>query len=125
MFVFRLFSLLIKSDDVCVLSVIGTAAVINHQFTTNGEKGKRQTVALLPSTTGPLTTITPLMTTKEIPNEKNDTEPKNGDVKESTTTACNQNASNQTPTGCELCHITYNKHTLPVNGKMKKCAVCK
>lgn len=31
----------------------------------------------------------------------------------------------QIPTGCFLCHIPHSKFTLPVNGKMKKCAVCK
>lgn len=31
----------------------------------------------------------------------------------------------QIPSGCYLCHIPHSKLTLPVNGKMKKCAVCK
>lgn len=31
----------------------------------------------------------------------------------------------QVPTGCFLCHIPHSKLILPVNGKMKKCSVCK
>lgn len=31
----------------------------------------------------------------------------------------------QQPSGCYLCHIPHSKLTLPVNGKMRKCAICK
>lgn len=100
----------------CVLSVIGTAAVINHQFTTS-ETGKGQTVALIhPSSLKE-------SAEKDIINEMKQL---NVNETEKFENILNQNHSNShTPTGCSLCHITYNKLSLPVNGKMKKCAVCK
>lgn len=37
----------------------------------------------------------------------------------------NDSIGSQIPSGCSLCHIPYSKIALPVNGKMRKCAVCK
>lgn len=105
----------------CVLSVIGTAAIINHQFTTS-EANKGQAVALIP---------TPKEVDKDIAKDlKNlNVNKKNGELDKSESEAAlnnnNQNSTNQIPLGCSLCHIPYSKLALPVNGKMKKCYVCR
>lgn len=105
------------SDDVCVLSAIGTAAVINHQFVTS-EAHKSQTVALIPSST-PKDTDRDVM--KDMKNMTLNAQKINeNDARNSDADFCSQ-----IPTGCTLCHIPHSKLPLPVNGKMKKCAVCK
>lgn len=101
-----------------MLSVIGTAAVINHQFTTS-ETGKGQTVALLPPSAA-----------KDLAEKDSTKEMRQCSVNEAdkldNNSIANQNNGNvQTSTGCSLCHVTYTKLSLPVNGKMRKCAVCK
>lgn len=94
-------------DDVCVLSVIGTAAIINPQFTMI-EVSKTQT-----------------MTPKE-----NDLPREMRNMSFYPTKLCDsdRNGDNNMPnipSGCSLCHIPHNKIGLPVSGKMKKCAICK
>lgn len=89
------------SDDVCVLSAIGTAAVINTQFTMY-ETNK-------PDTDRENSKDSKRMSFCSQKGFDSDTETVIGQV----------------PTGCSLCHIPHSKFTLPVNGKMKKCAVCK
>lgn len=100
-------------DDVCVLSAIGTAAIINPQFTMS-EGGKPQSAALIPATT-PKDSERDLL--KEL-KHLNVGPQKAAEFDSEATSA-------QIPTGCFLCHIPHSKLTLPVSGKMKKCAVCK
>lgn len=104
----------IFSDDVCVLSAIGTAAIINPQFTMiEGGKSQSTTAAAVPATPkdGDRDLLKDLKHMNVGPQKVIEAEP---DI----------NAA-QIPTGCFLCHIPHSKLTLPVSGKMKKCAVCK
>lgn len=106
--------ILIFSDDVCVLSAIGTAAIINPQFTMiEGGKSQSTTAAAVPATPkdGDRDLLKDFKHMNVGPQKVIEAEP---DI----------NAA-QIPTGCFLCHIPHSKLTLPVSGKMKKCAVCK
>lgn len=111
------------SDDVCVLSVIGTSAIINHQFTAS-EANKAQSV-------GPKDTLAGIGADIELSKDLKQmhVSQKNGgdsvaiDAETATHNVINLPAA--TPTGCSLCHIPYSKLALPVNGKMRKCSVCK
>lgn len=100
---------MIYSDDVCVLSAIGTAALINQQFTMS--EGSRN-ASITPRDHDNRDVLKDFKQTS-IGSQKvivdSDTETNNAQI----------------PSGCYLCHIPHSKLTLPVNGKMKKCAVCK
>lgn len=98
-------------DDVCVLSAIGTAAIINPQFTMS-EANKVTTV---PVTSRDNDMVKDVRNMNMGPQNVIEAD-KNGD---------NDGNAVQIPIGCSLCHIPQNKIGLPVNGKMKKCAVCK
>lgn len=110
-------------DDVCVLSVIGTAAIINHQFTTS-ETNKGQAVGTKDTASGVAVDTELSKDLKQMHvSQKNGGDSTANDVEAATNNV--NNASSTTPTGCSLCHIPYSKLALPVNGKMKKCSVCK
>lgn len=99
------------SDDVCVLSAIGTAALINQQFTMSSVEGSRN-ASITPrdhDNRDILKDFKQMNSQKPAVDNDNDTETNN---------------AAQIPSGCHLCHIPHSKLTLPVNGKMKKCAVC-
>lgn len=92
----------------CVLSAIGTAALINQQFTMS--EGSRNAAA----------------TPRDHDNREFSKDSKQmniGPQKDADGDADTKNA--QQPTGCYLCHIPHSKLTLPVSGKMRKCSVCK
>lgn len=97
------------SDDVCVLSAIGTAAIINPQFTMSENK---------PPSAGILTVTSKDADRDILKDFMDDNSQRTSDSDTDTVIA-------QVPTGCFLCHIPYSKLTLPVNGKMKKCSICK
>lgn len=98
------------SDDVCVLSAIGTAAVINTQFTMS-EASKPPSAAILSGTPKDMDRdLLRDLKHMNISSQKGfESDSETGHI----------------PSGCSLCHIPHSKFTLPVNGKMKKCAVCK
>lgn len=102
----------IYSDDVCVLSAIGTAAIINPQFTMCEASSKQYMPQIsIQSKDGDLSRD---MRSMHLSGQQKLYESdKNGDN------------DAQMPSGCSLCHIPPNKIVLPVNGKMKKCSVCK
>lgn len=110
----------------CVLSVIGTSAIINHQFTAS-EANKGQTGAVLPSSSSKEMSAVDNDLSKDLKqmhiSQKNGGDSAGNDVEATATNINNLPAA--TPAGCSLCHIPYSKLALPVNGKMKKCAVCK
>lgn len=96
------------SDDVCVLSAIGTAALINQQLTIN--EGSRNS------------SITP----RDHDNRdmlKDFKQISIGSQKGAVDSDSEVNNA-QIPSGCNLCHIPHGK-IAAVNGQMKKCAVCK
>lgn len=91
-----------------MLSVIGTAAIINHQFTTS-DLTKSQQLAASKEVEKELTKdFKNLYTTQKSDSDKSESE-----------------GASQNTLGCNLCHIPYSKLGLPVTGKMRKCAVCK
>lgn len=108
----------------CVLSVIGTAAIINHQFTTS-EANKAQLVGAKEA--GGVGISAENEISKDLKqmhvSQKNSGDPATNEVETATNNV--NSSSSATPTGCSLCHIPYSKLALPVNGKMKKCSVCK
>lgn len=107
----------------CVLSVIGTAAIINHQFTAS-EANKVQAVAAKDTAVGIAVDSELSKDLKQMHvSQKNGIDLSANDVETATNNV--NNSSSTTPTGCSLCHIPYSKLALPVNGKMKKCSVCK
>lgn len=93
----------------CVLSAIGTAALINQQFTMS--EGSRNA------------SITP----RDHDNRDLLKDLKQMSIGSQKVTVDSDSDTNsaQIPSGCHLCHIPHSRLTLPVNGKMKKCAVCK
>lgn len=96
------------SDDVCVLSAIGTAALINQQFTMSEGTRNAAITPRDPENRDFLKDVRQMsIGSQKVGDNESDT----------------KNA--HTPTGCYLCHIPHSKLTLPVNGKMRKCAVCK
>lgn len=97
------------SDDVCVLSAIGTAAVINAQFTMS-EGTNKQSTGLTPR--GSDRDIMKDLKQMNIGSQK-------------TIDSDSETIVPHVPSGCSLCHIPHSKLTLPVNGKMQKCAICK
>lgn len=107
----------------CVLSVIGTAAIINHQFTAS-DANKIATVGSKDATAGVLADNELTKDSKQMHlSQKNGVDSATNDIETATNSV--NNSSSATPTGCSLCHIPYSKLALPVNGKMKKCSVCK
>lgn len=94
----------------CVLSAIGTAAVINPQFTMS--EGSKPPSASVMSPT-PRDNERDIF--KDVKNNNGTPAKLDNDV----------DSNAQVPSGCGLCHIPHSKLILPVNGKMKKCAVCK
>lgn len=110
-------------DDVCVLSVIGTAAIINHQFTAS-EANKIPTVGSKDAAAGIGADSELTKDSKQMHlSQKNGVDLAANDVETATNNV--NSLPSATPTGCSLCHIPYSKLALPVNGKMKKCSVCK
>lgn len=93
----------------CVLSAIGTAALINQQFTMS--EGSRNA------------SITP----RDHDNRDllKDLRQMSIGSQKVTIDSDSDISSAQIPSGCNLCHIPHSRLTLPVNGKMKKCAICK
>lgn len=83
-----------------MLSAIGTAAVINPHFTMSEATSKPQSAGISSARD----------IDRDLAQRVSETD---------------LDIGTQIPTGCSLCHIPHIKLTLPVNGKMKKCAVCK
>lgn len=94
----------------CVLSAIGTAAIINPQFTMI-EMSKTQAMATMTPKENDLPRE--MKNLSFCPTKLNDSD-RNGD-----------NEMSSIPSGCTLCHIPHNKIGLTISGKMKKCAICK
>lgn len=106
-----------------MLSVIGTAAIINHQFTAS-EANKSQIVGQkdTAASAGVDNDLSKDLKQMHV-SQKNGGESAANDVE---IVLPNVNSvTSTTPTGCSLCHIPYSKLALPVNGKMRKCSVCK
>lgn len=131
----------LHSDDVCVLSVTGTAAIINLMFT-SGEIGVLNTA---------LTSAASKAASGGGDCERNDngdgslkknSPPKiqfssNGgklallkhsksiDNNPATVLSEKNSSANSEVIDCSICHIPYSRTSVPFNEHMKKCLVCK
>lgn len=99
----------------CVLSAIGTAAIINSQFTMSEDPNyinriKSQSTAM---------SLTPRDNDRDLVKDL-----RHMNISTQKTIESDSETA-ALPTGCFLCHIPHSKLILPVSGKMRKCAVCK
>ncbi|XP_060650494.1 C2 domain-containing protein 5 isoform X2 [Drosophila nasuta] len=116
------------SDDVCVLSATGTAAVINMVF--NRSVSQTDIFAISKQSN----------TVAAMSNSLEEREP-NGSIGDAATSG-KDNGSLGTSNGsagkryglpppnaprntCAVCHVPYNLNSVPFNVKMKKCAICR
>lgn len=121
---------IIFSDEVCVLSATGTAAVINLQFKT-GEVGLLN--AAVPSKPQPSPMISSAKDDGEVfqpskPGTSADATSGGMSKSETDADAGTSNfvdAAIQNAPNCTICHIPYSVTSVPYNVRMKKCAVCK
>lgn len=97
-----------------MLSVMGTAAIINHQYTI-GDKGQSG--------------FKDAELTKDFKGmglrQKVTTDGERNDDEIGKASSSKSGSTSGMPQGCTLCHMSFGKLGLPVTGKMKKCAVCK
>ncbi|XP_068155467.1 C2 domain-containing protein 5 isoform X2 [Drosophila tropicalis] len=117
------------SDDVCVLSATGTAAVINMVF--NRSISQTDIFAISKAAT----TLPPgAMSTSLEERDANGSEPSVSKESGSTSGAGGSSTGkryglppllNGSRNTCAICHIPYNLSSVPFNVKMKKCAVCR
>lgn len=126
--------LLPYSDDVCVLSASGTAAVINFHNSAQDSDGvvlnKLQQsgvpVAAVDSEKGQQKSVT-------IKAERIDCdtsvvthpERQNGKVCKHSSESNDHEGSGQSQLRCNLCHLPYSKNSVPFRVNVSKCAICK
>ncbi|XP_032312310.1 C2 domain-containing protein 5 isoform X3 [Drosophila ananassae] len=113
------------SDDVCVLSATGTAAVINMVF--NRSVSQTDIFTMSKATAG--------MATMSNSLEEREANGSTGEASKDSGSLGTGNSSggkryglpplNGPRNACAICHIPYNLNSVPFNVKMKKCAVCK
>ncbi|XP_070137483.1 C2 domain-containing protein 5 isoform X2 [Drosophila bipectinata] len=113
------------SDDVCVLSATGTAAVINMVF--NRSVSQTDIFTMSKATAG--------MATMSNSVEEREANGSTGEASKDSGSLGTGNSSggkrfglpplNGPRNACAICHIPYNLNSVPFNVKMKKCAVCK
>ncbi|XP_034664373.1 C2 domain-containing protein 5 isoform X1 [Drosophila subobscura] len=113
------------SDDVCVLSATGTAAVINMVF--NRSVSQTDLYAMSKATTGNAMT-----NSLEEANGSSSGEPSASKDSGSVGTGNSSGGKrygmpplNGPRNACAICHIPYNLSSVPFNVKMKKCAICR
>ncbi|CAH0562674.1 unnamed protein product [Brassicogethes aeneus] len=110
-------------DDVCVLSAIGTAAVIGFMYTDENE----DSIGNLPVIQKPHNLPKNIMTTsldRNFDKEKNPIkdEKNNKTLFESPEHNSNSNASSWVP--CNITHLPYDSNNVPVRSTVFKCGVC-
>ncbi|XP_022211751.2 C2 domain-containing protein 5 isoform X1 [Drosophila obscura] len=113
------------SDDVCVLSATGTAAVINMVF--NRSVSQTDLYAMSKATTG-----NAMSNSLEEANGSSSGEPSASKDSGSVGTGNSSGGKrygmpplNGPRNACAICHIPYNLSSVPFNVKMKKCAICR
>ncbi|KAH8360097.1 hypothetical protein KR093_010669 [Drosophila rubida] len=113
------------SDDVCVLSATGTAAVINMVFNRSVSQTDIFAISKASNT---------------LSNSLEEREP-NGSLGDAATSGKDSGslgtangsagkryglpAGNAPRNTCAVCHVPYNLNSVPFNVKMKKCAICR
>lgn len=122
------------SDDVCVLSVTGTAAIINLLFT-SGEIGVLNTAlsatAKVSSGGAESNNDNSDATLKKSSPPKSQLANNGGKsaaLKHSKSTENSVSTEKNTAENsidCSICHIPYSRTSVPFNEHMKKCLVCK
>lgn len=121
---------MIFRDDVCVLSVTGTAAIINLMFT-SGEIGVLNTT-LSKGTLDTDREIDAILKKNSPPKSQSSSgkmasskiskivEVENGSSELSAKKSIIENDAD-----CSICHIPYSRSSVPFNEHMKKCLICK
>ncbi|XP_017084143.2 C2 domain-containing protein 5 isoform X2 [Drosophila eugracilis] len=114
------------SDDVCVLSATGTAAVINMVFNRSVSQTDIFTMSKATASVAGMTNST---------EEGNGSSAGDTSIGKDTGSLGTGNSSggkrfalpplNGPRNACAICHIPYNLSSVPFNVKMKKCAVCR
>lgn len=88
----------------CVLSAMGTAAVINHHYTISDKTKSALNDQEL-----------------EIVRELKGVSLNQKNVDYDQDAAANV----ENPRGCKMCHMSFGKLGIAVGGRMKRCAICK
>ncbi|XP_037944747.1 C2 domain-containing protein 5 isoform X2 [Teleopsis dalmanni] len=121
------------SDDVCVLSATGTAAVINMAY----NRSVSQTDIFAVTKTTMSASLEERDTQRSDSKDSGTNEISNKDSVSSslgTTQSSNNNSAgkkyglpglNISKNSCTMCHVPYNLGSVPFNVKMKKCAICR
>ncbi|XP_037710457.1 C2 domain-containing protein 5 isoform X2 [Drosophila subpulchrella] len=114
------------SDDVCVLSATGTAAVINMVF--NRSVSQTDVFTMSKAAAG----VAAMTTSVEEGNGSSAGDTSIGKDSGSLGTGNSSGGKryglpplNGPRNACAICHIPYNLSSVPFNVKMKKCAVCR
>jgi len=117
---------LFRSDDVCVLSATGTAAVINMVF--NRSVSQTDIFTMSKAAAG----VAAMTTSVEEGNGSSAGDTSIGKDSGSLGTGNSSGGKryglpplNGPRNACAICHIPYNLSSVPFNVKMKKCAVCR
>ncbi|XP_037951366.1 C2 domain-containing protein 5-like [Teleopsis dalmanni] len=121
------------SDDVCVLSATGTAAVINMAY----NRSVSQTDIFAVTKTTMSASLEERDTQRSDSKDSGTNEISHKDSVSSslgTTQSSNNNSAgkkyglpglNISKNSCTMCHVPYNLGSVPFNVKMKKCAICR
>lgn len=113
------------SEDVCVLSAIGTAAVINLQQTdtipssSDGQDFDKEPLSDL-NTSAKCTESSDIRKSLELDVDIETRAPHSDASENSTRTVPPQGMTN-----CSMCHIPYTQSSIPFRVNMMKCAICR
>uniref|UniRef100_A0A1B0GF18 C2 domain-containing protein n=1 Tax=Glossina morsitans morsitans TaxID=37546 RepID=A0A1B0GF18_GLOMM len=110
------------SDDVCVLSATGTAAIINMSFNRSISQNDIFTMAKSNCGIGMSTSLEERNVVFNDLNLKDIVTISNGSTGKK---FCLPPTLNVTKGLCNVCHIPYSSSSLPFNVKMKRCALCR
>lgn len=112
-------------EDVCVLSAIGTAAVINLQQTdtipssSDGQDFDKEPLSDL-NTSAKCTESSDIRKSLELDVDIETRAPHSDASENSTRTVPPQGMTN-----CSMCHIPYTQSSIPFRVNMMKCAICR
>ncbi|XP_037828896.1 C2 domain-containing protein 5 [Lucilia sericata] len=110
------------SDDVCVLSATGTAAIINMGYNRSISQNDIFNITKTAGGSGMSVSLEERNVINSDPNSKDmGSGISNGSVGKRYGLPGLLNVSK---TSCTVCHVPYNVTSVPFNVKMKKCAIC-
>ncbi|XP_017020278.1 C2 domain-containing protein 5 isoform X3 [Drosophila kikkawai] len=116
------------SDDVCVLSATGTAAVINMVFNRSVSQTDIFTMSKATASAAMSNSLEEREANGSSTGEASGTGKDTGSLGTGTSSTGKRYGLpplNGPRNACAICHIPYNLSSVPFNVKMKKCAVCR